>query len=306
VVRLPNFVGEVVMCEPALRLLGRTGLEVVAFGRPWAAELLESTGIRFAAVSRGSDETDAYRRAAASWGLSFRSSFSTALRMRRAGLRVIGRRGNLRGPLLHRALAARHRGHRVDDLAELAEEAVTAVLGRGGEGSESAGPPIPRLQPTQERLESARRTLVEAGITGGFMLCCPTAGHQREAPFKLWPRFPDFMAALLRMGRHVVVCPAPGEIAWYRDIPEGVRVIEGIGLGDVLSVAALAESVVSNDTGQSHLAAAAGTPTLAIFGDTSPERYAPRGPRASHVGREGRWPTLAEGFSAWRRLVEQG
>ena len=38
---------------------------------------------------------------------------------------------------------------------------------------------------------------------------------------------------------------------------------------------------IGNDSGITHLAAAVGTPVLALFGPTDPEVWAPRGP---HVG----------------------
>jgi heptosyltransferase-3 len=40
---------------------------------------------------------------------------------------------------------------------------------------------------------------------------------------------------------------------------------------------------IGNDSGLMHLAAAAGTPTLGLFGPSSPEEYAPVGPRAAFV-----------------------
>jgi heptosyltransferase-1 len=46
-------------------------------------------------------------------------------------------------------------------------------------------------------------------------------------------------------------------------------------------LAARAALFVGADTGPTHLAAAAGTPTLALFGPTPPERFGPVGPRAA-------------------------
>lgn len=40
---------------------------------------------------------------------------------------------------------------------------------------------------------------------------------------------------------------------------------------------------IGNDSGLMHLAAAAGTPTLGLFGPSRPEHYAPWGPHAAHV-----------------------
>ncbi len=51
------------------------------------------------------------------------------------------------------------------------------------------------------------------------------------------------------------------------------------GLMESVAIVARAAAFVGPDTGMSHLAAATGTPTIAIFGPTNPGRYAPRGQR---------------------------
>jgi len=58
----------------------------------------------------------------------------------------------------------------------------------------------------------------------------------------------------------------------------GVRVIDASGL-DVPALAALLERLdlfITSDTGPMHLAAAMGTPVVALFGPSQPERYGPR------------------------------
>ena len=75
-------------------------------------------------------------------------------------------------------------------------------------------------------------------------------------------------------------------------------------------LAARAALFVGADTGPTHLAAAAGVPTLALFSATPPERFSPVGPRAavlreSHAdyNRSGsRWPADAV-HEASRRLL---
>jgi ADP-heptose:LPS heptosyltransferase len=51
-------------------------------------------------------------------------------------------------------------------------------------------------------------------------------------------------------------------------------------LGALLAHAGLC---IANDTGVAHLAAAAGVPTLALFGPTDPTTWAPVGPRVETV-----------------------
>jgi heptosyltransferase-1 len=75
-------------------------------------------------------------------------------------------------------------------------------------------------------------------------------------------------------------------------------------------LAARAELFVGADTGPTHLAAAAGVPTLALFGPTPVERFSPVGPRAAVLrefpadyNRSGsRWPADAV-HEAARRLL---
>jgi heptosyltransferase II len=302
-VRLPDYLGEMTMVEPALRALALAGLEVVAFGRPWGRELLASSGIAVRSPGGRRETIAGYRAERARWGVAFRSSFSTAWRMRAAGLQVVGRRGNLRSFLLFRALPRRRPGHRIDEYLELSRAAVVAIGGADAAHVPAAAPATPLLRPTDAQVEEARRRLQAAGIGERFVLCCPTAGHTRRITFKLWPSFPALMRELLARGLQVVICPGPGESSWYEGIPAGARVLEDIGLGCLLGIASAAAGVISNDTGTAHLAAAAAAPTLVVFGDTSPERYAARGPLARHVGELGRWPSLAEVSREFQELL---
>ena len=59
-----------------------------------------------------------------------------------------------------------------------------------------------------------------------------------------------------------------------------MRVIDLVGKTDLLTAAAVLRRCalfIGNDTGLMHLAAAAGTPTLGLFGPSAVEQYAPWG-----------------------------
>jgi ADP-heptose:LPS heptosyltransferase len=56
-------------------------------------------------------------------------------------------------------------------------------------------------------------------------------------------------------------------------------VVRKRGIGDVAALLLRADLVICNDTGVMHVAAAVGANTLAIFGPTDPDRWAPRSPR---------------------------
>jgi ADP-heptose:LPS heptosyltransferase len=51
-----------------------------------------------------------------------------------------------------------------------------------------------------------------------------------------------------------------------------------VGLADLPAVLAACTAVLSVDTGPAHIAAAVGTPLLAVFGPTDPARFLARGP----------------------------
>ncbi len=64
------------------------------------------------------------------------------------------------------------------------------------------------------------------------------------------------------------------------------RVVDFVGKLDLLTAGAILRNAalfVGNDTGLMHLAAAAGAPTLGLFGPSNVREYAPWGPRAAYV-----------------------
>jgi ADP-heptose:LPS heptosyltransferase len=68
-------------------------------------------------------------------------------------------------------------------------------------------------------------------------------------------------------------------------LPRG-RTIDLAGtltLGEAAAALARCALYVGNDSGLMHLAAAAGAPTLGLFGPSPPEEYAPVGPRTAYV-----------------------
>jgi ADP-heptose:LPS heptosyltransferase len=62
---------------------------------------------------------------------------------------------------------------------------------------------------------------------------------------------------------------------------------------------------VGNDSGVSHLAAALGVPTIAVFGPTDPTVWAPLGPKVAVVAPQddAPWPAVDNVFVAVCRLL---
>lgn len=112
-----------------------------------------------------------------------------------------------------------------------------------------------------------------------FALLLPGASPTR--PGKRWPaaRFGELAA---RLGRPVVLCGGPAEAPLAREIAAitpGVPDLTGrTDLRQLAAVARRAALTIGNDSGPTHLAAAAGCRTLALFGgESDPALCAPRG-----------------------------
>ncbi len=118
-------------------------------------------------------------------------------------------------------------------------------------------------------------------------------GPVASLPEKTWAqqRFQALVRLLTASGApcenwRVAVFGGPGDEAGVADVLRVVPAGAGIAVvaePDLLTVhAALARCrvFIGNDSGLSHLAAAAGVRTLAVFGDTDPQRYAPWGGEA--------------------------
>ncbi|MFL1461038.1 glycosyltransferase family 9 protein [Roseococcus sp. DSY-14] len=108
-----------------------------------------------------------------------------------------------------------------------------------------------------------------------FALLVPGASPLR--PGKRWPaqRFAE-LAARLDMPAVAVGGPADPAIPGVLDLRGRTT------LRELAALARRAALCVGNDTGPTHLAAALGVPTLAVFGpESDPALCAPRGPRAA-------------------------
>lgn len=146
-----------------------------------------------------------------------------------------------------------------------------------------AAPPDPRIWCGDKHWQAAERI---APGPGAYLAIGPTANWRG----KQWPaeRFAELVAKLTGPsgalpGARVMVFGGPGEAEMaaplLRAIPETKR-IDLIGKTDLLTAYAClrkAALYVGNDSGLMHLAAAAGIPTLGLFGPSKEIHYAPWG-----------------------------
>ncbi|WKA26933.1 lipopolysaccharide heptosyltransferase II [Bradyrhizobium roseum] len=96
---------------------------------------------------------------------------------------------------------------------------------------------------------------------------------------KRWTYYPQTARLLIERGLDVWVVGGPGEKALAQEIVavggSKVRDLTGTDLRNGILAMAAAGVAISNDSGLMHIAAAIGTPTMGIFGPTSPYLWAP-------------------------------
>ena len=140
----------------------------------------------------------------------------------------------------------------------------------------------PRLTPPPAALDAMRAKL--AALPRPWIAMLPGAARGTS---KQWPaeRYADTAAALVaRTGGSVVVLGTAGERAVCQQVaaaaaPNGLNLAGATTLPELAAALALSAAVLCNDSGGMHLAAAVGTPLVALFGITDPARTGPLGER---------------------------
>jgi heptosyltransferase-2 len=284
VVRAPNHLGELILALPALHHVAevesgsgrRPAVQYMAGMEP----ILDMAGLEVdrlsirdrRAVREGARQL---RDTGARRGILLTPSVSSALMFRLGGLR--SRRGTgggwrtwlltdavPRGPLLER--------HRVHEFLALV-------------GAETAGePPAPVLR--------APDTVQRAGGAGEPLVVALFPGANGES--RRWPagRFSALAQRLAAAGRRVLVLGGPDEEGLTEVVASaGAAYGECVDLGGRTDLAGLAavlagcDALVTNDTGPMHLAAALGTPVVALEGPADVRQTRPLGARVRLIGR---------------------
>ncbi len=146
-------------------------------------------------------------------------------------------------------------------------------------------PPLPvAWTDADDRALAAR--LLPAG--GPVVAMGPTANWSG----KVWP--PERFAALFQAlatgalpGARLAVLAGPGALERemaapvLAAVPGAIDLVGRLSLPQAAACLARAQLYVGNDSGLMHLAAAAGAPTLGLFGPTPAAEYAPAGPRGA-------------------------
>jgi heptosyltransferase-2 len=133
--------------------------------------------------------------------------------------------------------------------------------------------PVPQLRVPAEEIGRWR----QANALGAATAVALAPGSVGAS--KRWAYYPEAARLLAARGLDVWVVGGPGEKTLAAEIVVAggprVRDLTGTDLRNGILAMAAASVAISNDSGLMHIAAALGTPTMGIFGPTSPYHWAP-------------------------------
>ncbi len=142
--------------------------------------------------------------------------------------------------------------------------------------------PLPELKVPPAEAEAWRQ---KRGLAADRPIVALAPGA--VGPSKRWPMesYAALARRLLADGFAVWVLGGPQEKGLAAEIvgETAARDLTGQGLRDAILALACAAAAVSNDSGLLHVAAALGTPSVGIFGPTSPWHWAPLNPLAATI-----------------------
>jgi heptosyltransferase-2 len=294
VVRAPNWLGDAIMCLPAMGIVRGTlqGAHITLAAIPSIAPIFQerTNAGQDALLVIGDKKGEAQQLAAGNFdaALLFPNSFRSAWSARRAAIpQRWGYSAAWRLPLLTRAVRrASGRMHQSVYYTNL-------VRGLGLELDAPAIAP-PAISVTTGTLARADALLRANGVAPddvaiGF---APGAAYGHA---KRWPpaRVAELATRLTRERNAVAILfGAAGDRSAGREIestlPADVRVVNLIGRTDLRVLAGAVSrcsAFVSNDSGAMHLAGALGVPLVAIFGPTDDRATAPLGGPSRRGGR---------------------
>jgi len=266
----PNWLGDVVMAQPAMRSLAHyyAQAEVFMYGRRWLKDL-----VPYLDLGEISVRSEAVPKADAVF--LFPNSFRSAWQAWQSGTKErIGYRGQWRRWLLSRPLPRRldllHEHHRLYYLDMLRQLDIPVL-------HEDV-----RLKAPANDLSAVQKILAEYGMDIARLICVAPG-----AQFGGAKRYPaDAYASVLRKlaacGWHLLILGTQAEYAIGQQVLAGVHgvfrnVCGRTSLRQALQLVSQCRLMLCNDSGLMHVAAGLGRATVCMFGATDPVRTAPSG-----------------------------
>lgn len=306
-VRLPNWIGDVVMALPSLRLLESHGYQLQLIGKAWASSLLAGEPWVVHCYPRKHRErvqllktlAQNARRQDAGFdlrinALTFPNSFSSAWELRAARLRACGYRHDMRRLLLAKSFTLPADVHQLVSYWRL----TTGFL-----HLDTAAPASIDLQVSTEAAARVAELLRVHHLEHGYIVLCPFAQGQLRGQSKKWPGFAQFAKRAGSLGLPLLVCPGPNEEAEARTRFDGAVILRDVNLADYAVLLKRAAMVIANDTGPGHIAAGVGARLLSVLGPTDPARYGPWGPNVTVINAAAGWPDVDRVLTAATQLL---
>jgi heptosyltransferase-2 len=295
-VRIPNWVGDAVMCTPALRAIrcAFPRARITLVGKPWVLPLFQNApfadrlyvydaggrhrGVR-GKIRLAADLHEQHFAAAVLFQNAFEAAFIARLAKIpvRIGYNTDGRTLLLTHPVPR--TREKKRRHMIDYYLGMLAGIGVSPCGRR-----------PELPLSVKERERAATMLSRLGVS----VNAPVVGLNPGAAYgtaKRWvpARFADLAGRLhRRFGAEILIFGAPGEAAlgaaMARDI--GDYAVNLAGKTDLRQAVALIERCrlfVTNDSGLMHIAAAFNVPQVAVFGPTDPVTTYPFSPNSRIV-----------------------
>ncbi len=281
----PQWIGDAVMTEPLLRRLHGRGEQLTVGALPWVAPVYRAMPQVHAVIelpfAHGGLQLKARRllarRIAGQFDTAYvlPNSLKSALLPLLAGIpKRVGYLGEARIGLLTHRLKNPAKGQR--------PPMVAFYSALSGDTALDADRPELRLPPAD-----VGQALSELGLQrGAYVVFAPGAEY---GPAKRWPAA-HFAELAQKLGLPVVLLGSGKEAALCEDIAAPVNALRAgqclnfagkTTLLQALCVIAAAKSLVSNDSGLMHVAAAFGVPQVAIFGSSSPLHTPPLNAQAT-------------------------
>lgn len=293
-VRVPNWIGDAVMCLPALASLRALypSAEIILLARPKVAPVFENNPAVSGMIRIESERhrgligtlrlSRELRREEFDLAVLFQNAFGAALvALLGSAKERVGYARDMRSGLLTRAIPAKGgimEKHQVFYYLNIIREL-------GGSVPEN---PVPRIYITAEETAKARAFLQKNGLSGGPVFgAAPGASY---GPSKRWPaeRFATVLKGLIdEYGGSALVFGGPEDreacAGVGKALPPAIDLSGKMGLRDSIALMSLMSAFVTNDSGPMHLSAALGLPTAAVFGSTEDSLTGPVGPRAASI-----------------------